>query len=498
MRFGVFSSQFEENPGVKFKLLPRHLEAWFFAVFLLVLPLGSRLLLLHFWGDFPADTASVFIYGSDVIALVFLFSVFLRSSRVIRKDFVDFFLLGLLLFSLLSIWPSFSKGLALWQSVKLFEGILIFWAVRLFFSERFLERSPGQDDRLRPKYLFPFLVFIASGLAQAILAIGQFIRQSSFGLIYLGEPSLGLNYSGSAKFLVDGARIVRPAGTLPHANVLSAFILAAILTLWCIWLFQHSSLKLTKTPWPYPFEFIYGYFREGLGLLVFVLVLFPLLLAFVLTFSRTGWAALALMLVSAALMILFKPSLARKYGRPFFLAALMAIFILGIFAFTFSSFVISRNPSLDEFAVSQRFVYNNAAIAMIKDHPWLGVGNGNFVLGLRAYLSQPFPSWWLQPVHNVFLLVGSELGIFSLILLIGLFIALWLRTSWLGKVVLIGLLVIMMTDHYLWTMQQGRLLFWLGLGVVAASQQSGTEPRRAISDAYGVAPHPETNVFKIS
>ena len=83
-----------------------------------------------------------------------------------------------------------------------------------------------------------------------------------------------------------------------------------------------------------------------------------------------------------------------------------------------------------------------------------------------------------QPVHNIYLLVYSEIGIIGFVLFL-LFIGgllyefvkrVKMRKMWdysfllvTGSVLLIGLF-----DHFLLTIQQGRFVFWLSLALLVA------------------------------
>jgi O-antigen ligase len=105
---------------------------------------------------------------------------------------------------------------------------------------------------------------------------------------------------------------------------------------------------------------------------------------------------------------------------------------------------------------------------MVQSSPWFGVGLGNFLVALPSSL----PSraiYFLQPVHNIYLLLLSEIGI------VGIGVLGWvLRSiSWSKKYILsspitaslVGLLLLGLVDHYVLTLQQGRLLLTVLLGL---------------------------------
>ena len=108
-----------------------------------------------------------------------------------------------------------------------------------------------------------------------------------------------------------------------------------------------------------------------------------------------------------------------------------------------------------------------------------------------------FLPWQYQPVHNVFLLIWSELGIIGLALFIWILEVVFsvkaavsrppatkaLRAGgtvgqkkikeYLGRDlllfrgILLGFLFVALFDHYLWDIQQGQILLWLTMGMIA-------------------------------
>ena len=130
--------------------------------------------------------------------------------------------------------------------------------------------------------------------------------------------------------------------------------------------------------------------------------------------------------------------------------------------------------SPEEEAVTQRIFYNEIAGEMTQAKPWLGGGIGQFVANLKK--SQKFyPNYFYQPVHNIYLLISSEVGILGLLTFL---IFLMFRIKEIlndpsprlrikfGLLVFLGVfLVIGLLDHFLWTLQQGSLTLWLVLAV---------------------------------
>ena len=119
---------------------------------------------------------------------------------------------------------------------------------------------------------------------------------------------------------------------------------------------------------------------------------------------------------------------------------------------------------------------NKVAIKMIKKYPLTGVGLNNFIPSLTQF-KKGLSYQELQPVHNIYLLIGAESGLMGL----GLF--LWLiylscRKFLQGNneitkqrnkklsIILTAILLLGLFDHYFFTLQQTQLLFAVVMGIV--------------------------------
>jgi len=103
---------------------------------------------------------------------------------------------------------------------------------------------------------------------------------------------------------------------------------------------------------------------------------------------------------------------------------------------------------------------------------WLiGVGPGNYVEAVaKINPSQAF--WYYQPVHNYFVLLFAELGVFGLLFWLAFLVLLFWRLSIerrghgfnlaLGAV----LLTTMMLEHFFFSLHFGILVLWVILGLI--------------------------------
>ena len=133
-------------------------------------------------------------------------------------------------------------------------------------------------------------------------------------------------------------------------------------------------------------------------------------------------------------------------------------------------------------AVDYRLTYNRVALNLISTQPF-GVGVANQVLySVRSGVFDYFGLthvWEWEPIHNLYLLIGSEIGLMGLLSFICfLAIVTWhalKHSAQLDEILAISLLVAVMSlglfDHYLWTIQPGRLMLWLAIGLALSHFQ---------------------------
>src|SRR5258706_6418790 len=245
--------------------------------------------------------------------------------------------------------------------------------------------------------------------------------------------------------LANGLRILRAYGTLPHPNILGGF---AFLTL-----LGPVSLFLANKKPNYP--------------AVILLCLGIILIG--LTFSRSAWLALV-----AFMCILVLKSKYFERKKLFLLTSAVALTsILTLYPLKDLVFTRVSNSIIatEQNSILGRVWYTQQAIEMIRKHPITGVGIGSFVIELSK---TAIAEAQIEPVHNIFLLVTTELGIIGLLLMIGLFVSIALSIyrsesprAILASATLTGFGIISLFDHYLWTLAPGRMLLGLALGLWA-------------------------------
>ena len=150
----------------------------------------------------------------------------------------------------------------------------------------------------------------------------------------------------------------------------------------------------------------------------------------------------------------------------------MIIFVIAFWPEVFSRVKISGG----EEAVQLRIFYNNESLSYFN---WFGVGPGNFVSWLMA--KEPnLPRNLFQPVHNIYLLIFSENGFMGLAAFAAFLTFLvkdFIKRTKLERfhhysilLVFSSFLFMGVFDHFLWTLQQGRFLFWLVLALLTINE----------------------------
>jgi len=146
--------------------------------------------------------------------------------------------------------------------------------------------------------------------------------------------------------------------------------------------------------------------------------------ALVLTQSRGGWLAVLLSIAILGLKVV------RHRGR--WIAAAVVIPLLTSVVLFSSNIITTRLTGDDQGSAQSRFPLMKTALAVIQDHPLLGVGPNNYTLAMRRY-GAVYGKWgdWVYTVHNKFLLVWAETGLGGLIAFIW-FMASTIRLGWKG------------------------------------------------------------------
>ena len=421
---------------------------WFTLFFVFTLPFGTKkfitVILPQFFEN-SREFSSLFIYGTDIIAVgVIIFAIF-HFRKAFWEGFAGSRALPVFAgLAALSVIFAGNRIYALYVLGGLLVGILVSLAIG----------AALRTDTVRFRELGTAIGL--SAFFQAVVALLQFYYQRSVGLWFLGESVITATTPGVARVMIEGERYLRSYGTLPHANILAGFLILGIIAI--------AYLFLTAAP------------EKKFSRIIAAMGFFTVLSALILTFSRSGWIIASLVLVAIFIYGFVRKELRKKmFG--FFSVVLVSIVIL-IYGFGWA-IAPRAGFAKGEASVDHRILYNQIGLSLIEEHPF-GVGEGNQVLQAGReglYLSKGLTEVWLwQPVHNIYVLIASELGVLGLaVFLLFLFILFkemeFKRTQAVfASLFVLSFLAFGLVDHFPWDLHAGRLMFWVVLGIMMGEQ----------------------------
>ncbi len=317
-----------------------------------------------------------------------------------------------------------------------------------------------------------------SALFQSVLGFLQFILQKSVGAWFLGESVIYEFSQNVARIFVSGAPFLRAYGTMAHANILAGFLALGLFACLYLWISKKEEIYFFPRA-----QFLQ---KKILFPVVFSLSLFSILIGLALTFSRSGWIVAVFGTTLIFLLgFLYKKTRKRTAG-----ALLVFLFSLTILFFSLGWAIFPRaSLSLTEPSVNYRILYNQIGKDIISERP-MGVGVGSQVIfsekrGLYEKHGITEKNDF-QPIHNLFILITSETGIFGIASFLFFLLSSFFPSFRVGQILnflknappeylfsataLLSLLLFGLFDHFLWTIQAGRLMLWVFLGLVFGAQ----------------------------
>lgn len=435
--------------------------------------------------DAPAPFTATYILGFVIVVpmiltiLVWILAGLPGLADLLRDQWRFAWVICLLL---LAAWGFFSQGWAFIQEKE--PGVGQNFALQLWLIVLFLVATASAAPPLR----LLIGIFIISTLMNSLIGRMQVATQGSIGLEMLGEFTLDPAKSGTSVIQSGGIRWLRPYGLLPHPNVYAGMLIMG--------LFSAAAWSIGQ-----------NFLRRFVGTAAFLAGLWMLLL----TFSRSAWLGFGVGMV-AILPLVFRflqinnsgRDISRPYKTIIRLLPLLSLSVFTgiVFLLMYHPFVLARagagQENTEMRSIADRIVYTDIAWLAIQEQPITGVGGGNFPWYASYYLHYN-TNYDLRGdnVHNVALLVWSELGLvgltlFGLMLLFGMLAAYQnmrhsgytpSRIALLGAV--IALFVVGFFDHYPVSLIHGQVV-WLGLLAIALS----TGEKISVSQ-FDVAPQNE-------
>ncbi len=397
------------------------LQRLFVFLFFLFLPtqLGK-----HFFFDFSyingirIDYLAPTLYLLDILAV----GLFVLNWRVVvdyLKKHAQILLISTV-FGAVNILLSKEPMIALYTLVRFVEMYFLFIVFRNW-------KSPKMA-------LLP--LFICSVVELGLSLYHIWAGQSVQGIFYwLGERAFSASTPGIATISLFGNQVLRPYGTFSHPNSMGGFYL--LIYTFVLWFFSE---KLSRN---------LSIIRFGLLLVSSSLIL--------ISFSKI--AILGFMLVNAYYLV-------KEIRLDCRLCKIARILSLGVVSLIFLS------GQSDILSWDKRVLLIKQSAGVLVAHPMFGVGLGNS-LYYQSQLTGILPYSFIQPVHNVFLLFITEVGLVGVALALFLFLQ---PRRLPPRLLLWCLIVIGITgffDHYWLTLIQNQLAMGVILGLALHTRKQG-------------------------
>lgn len=391
-------------------------------LFLLPTQLGK-----YFFRDFSYISGVRIDYLAPALFLtdILVFALILWNWRVIYNFFKSRWTWILIILVFTNILFSLSPGITYYKWVKVLEFVLLFLIL----------------VKEKVNYGIALKVLLGSSAVQFILVLLQFnYKQSVQGIFYfLGERYLNLNTPDIAKASLNGIELLRPYGSFSHPNSMGGFYVL-------LYTFVLVSDRFKK----------YGLLRAGLLLISSFLVL--------MSFSKVVIGAYMLVNLAALWQ-------SKKYKD----CILCFVSRVAILLFVPLVFLLAKGDP-DSLEKRIMLMWNSASIFF--QNPLAGVGLGSYLLA-QSKIPIQYSYYFLQPVHNIFLLFLTETGI----IISGYFTYLLYRIRNLymkNEKILYLLFVIAFSgtfDHYWLTLQQNTLIATVLMALAYSEPTLKTKPK---------------------
>ena len=242
-------------------------------------------------------------------------------------------------------------------------------------------------------------ITIINLIVEIIISTYQVLTKHSLGIYFLGESHIKIGQGGYiSKAIILDHLVLRGYGTFPHPNVLANYALFIII----VGLIIKKHLQYKEILWQF-----YGKSATAKLNRVLDITIILSIISLLLTFSRIpGFLG-----ILTFLYYLYLYKLKPQWKRPFL------YFSFGFF-FCASLFIYFGTNWQSSFA--NRYALNLLAINIIQFSFPRGLGPGQFVSAFDTFHIISNGQSFIQPVHNIYLLLISEIGIWGFFLSLGL------------------------------------------------------------------------------
>jgi O-antigen ligase len=282
------------------------------------------------------------------------------------------------------------------------------------------------------------------------LGVYQGISGRPLGLYFLDE------ITEVKKQELNVGLVNRVQGTIGHPNSYAMYLITVI---------------------PFALTLLFSRIKKAFKVLA-VITLCLGCLALIFTLSRAAWINLLVIFSIVVVLAVRRKRISSQAAMRIASAAFLILLGLTLFG---PDIIRARLSSSDRGAAYSRITLAQTAVAMIKDHHWVGFGLNNYSLVSPQYGGKIFGHQY--NVHNAFLLIAAETGLIGLtaflVFLAILLVQAWRITSraaedivWVASVGIFSAFVALalqsMVDYSLLNSPQVFAQFWLLAGISAA------------------------------
>lgn len=346
----------------------------FTAILLVTIPINIDK--TFFFDEFHSGGVQGLVISIWSIALIVLYIAWLIESWNRKNKEVAYFphitipMVLLILISVLSMIKSVYLSLSLYAIIQTLKVFLLFFYIA--------NNIRSEKDYKLILYILLGTFFFEIGMGYFQYFLNDFIDLS----IFSDAEKATTRELGSRK-------IVTVYGTLSGDACFGDYL---SLNLFVVLALLNSRIKLKRK------SILLPIFAAGIMLLIF-------------TFSRGAWIGFG----SGFFLFLLLKFLFNLKNPRIYVTFLLFVMIVLIVGFAFQDLIIERFYGEDYGSAESRIPMMQIAFEMIRNNLFYGVGINNYTRVVTMYDPTGLTYVYLQPVHNLFLQLTAEIGIFGLI-----------------------------------------------------------------------------------
>ncbi len=295
---------------------------------------------------------------SFVALLAWVINMMIKRKLFFTKSIQNILIIlyGLLVLGSSFMYPEYSFPFFI-ESLKVF--ILFFLIINLVVTER--------------KLMIFILSIVAMGAAISLIGIYQHVK--GIGVVYASEG------------------IVRICGPFMDPNDFASHLISIIPLAVCF----------------------FWFFKKIVPRMIILFILFLLLTALIFTYSRGGAVGLGIVLIGVFIELLFQKSKTKwvYIGGIILMAVISVSFIPEKYQQRLQTVTLTK-----EAAIQSRLDAWQTGLEMMKSKPWIGIGLATYKYNYAAYAPSGVDPKQMLVAHNMFINVGAESGIPSLLVFV--------------------------------------------------------------------------------